>query len=101
MSLQSTWDHVRDNWKTTVSGVLTAVIGLSAATVTPNPWISSAVSAKILGAGVIAKVLLGILQNDGKQVKVSLPDNTPVQVNLPAGSQVQQTTTIQTGENHG
>lgn len=57
--------HVVKNWKTTLAGILTSVIGLSAAAVAPNPWISSAIAGKILGAGVIAKVILSVIQKDG------------------------------------
>lgn len=94
--LKAALKHTAKNWKTSVSGMLSAVIGFSAVASTPNPWIPSSLGIKILGAAAISKVILGMIQTDGKQVQVNLPDNTPVQVNLPAGSQVQQTTTIQT-----
>lgn len=97
MSLRTSLSHAAKNWKTTVSGILTAVIGLSAAVVAPNPWINSALAAKILGAGVIAKVILGTIQHDGSQTTVNLPANAaPVQMNIPAGSTVNQTTSIET-----
>lgn len=70
MNVKSALQHTVKNWKTTVSGVLTALIGFSAVASTPNPWISSAVGVKILGAAAIAKVVLGLMQTDGKQ----LPD---------------------------
>jgi hypothetical protein len=82
MSLQSYLTHASENWKTSLSGILTAVIGLSAVASSPNPWINSAVGVKILGAAAIAKVLLGLIQSDGIQV--------------PGGSTVKQTTTITT-----
>lgn len=66
MSLSTIAQNLRENWKTTVSGFLTAIIGLSAVASAPNPWISSAIGQKILGAAAIAKVVLSILQKDAK-----------------------------------
>jgi hypothetical protein len=90
--------HIAKNWKTTLSGILTGVIGLSAAVVAPNPWISSAIAGKILGAGVIAKVILGMIQKDGgNQVNVNLPAGAaPMKLTIPPGSEVKQDTTITT-----
>lgn len=97
MSLQATLDHARKNWKTTLSGVLTSIIGLSAVASTPNPWIPSSLGIKILGAAAIAKVVLGLMQTDGSQTTVNLSANSaPPQINIPAGSKLEQTTTIQT-----
>lgn len=99
MSLKTTLEHVSKNWKTTLSGVLTSVIGLSAVASTPNPWIPSSLGIKILGAAAIAKILLGLIQTDGTQTTVNLPANSaPVQMNIPAGSTVNQTTSIETPE---
>ena len=56
--------HLRENWRSTLAGFLSAVIGLSAVGSTPNPWINSAVSQKILGASAIARVILGVLEKD-------------------------------------
>jgi hypothetical protein len=74
--------HLATNWKTTLQSVLTSVMVLSGVAVTPNPWISTTLAAKILGAGMIAKVILGALQNDG--------------IHIPPGSTVKQTTTVTT-----
>jgi hypothetical protein len=79
--------HVQKNWKTTASSILTAFIGLSAAAVAPNPWISTILAAKILGASTIAKVILGLIQKDG---------GSQLNVSLPPGTQLHQDTTIQT-----
>lgn len=98
MSLQTVYSHIAKNWKTSLSGCLSAVIGFSAVASTPNPWIPSSLGIKILGAAAISKVMLGLMQTDGSHVDVKLPDNTPVQVNMPAGSEIQQTTTIHTPE---
>lgn len=59
--------HAVQNWKTSVSGLLTAIIGFSAVASTPNPWVSSALGVKILGAAAIAKVVLGLMETDGKK----------------------------------
>ena len=56
--------HLRDNWRSTLAGLLSAVIGLSAVGSTPNPWINSAVAQKILGASAIARVILGVIEKD-------------------------------------
>lgn len=64
--LSAAFQHIRENWKTTVSGLLTAVIGLSAVASAPNPWINSGLGQKILGASAIAKVVLSVLQKDAK-----------------------------------
>lgn len=70
MSLRSTFDHVTKNWKTTTAGLLNAIIGFSAVASSPNPWISSAVGIKILGAASVARVVLGLIQTDGsKQIQ--------------------------------
>jgi hypothetical protein len=82
MNLKQAITHVASNWKTTLSGFLSAVIGFSAVASTPNPWIPSNLGIKILGAAAISKVVLGMIQTDGIQV--------------PGGSTVKQTTTITT-----
>lgn len=66
--LSAAFQHIRDNWKTSLSGLLTGLIGFSAVASTPNPWISSALGIKILGAASIAKVLLGLIQKDAQKV---------------------------------
>jgi hypothetical protein len=66
VSWKATCDHIRDNWKTSVSGILTSIIGLSAVASAPNPWINSGLGQKILGASAIAKVVLSVLQKDAK-----------------------------------
>ena len=82
IDLKAAVTHATSNWKTTVSGFLSAVIGFSAVASTPNPWINSGLGIKILGAAAIAKIILGMLQSDGIQV--------------PGGSTLKQTTTITT-----
>ena len=63
-TVKAALQHLRDNWRSTLAGVLSAVIGLSAVGSTPNPWISSAIAQKILGASAIARVILGVLEKD-------------------------------------
>ncbi len=93
--MNSFWNHLKNNWKTTLSGVLTAIIGLSAVASTPNPWIPSSAGVKILGAAALAKIILGVIQNDGTQTTVNLPANSaPMTMNVPPGS----TTTVQAPE---
>jgi hypothetical protein len=87
MTAKGVLTHVQKNWKTSLSGVLSAIIGFSAVASTPNPWISSALGIKILGAAAIAKVILGLIQKDGGQ---------QVNVGLPPGTQLHQDTTITT-----
>lgn len=99
MNVKSTLAHIKKNWKTSLSGCLSAVIGFSAVASTPNPWIPSSLGIKILGAAAISKILLGVIQTDGSQTTVNLPANSaPVQMNIPAGSTVSQTTSIETKE---
>jgi hypothetical protein len=86
-SLKDAFAHIAKNWKTTVGGVLSAVIGFSAVASTPNPWINSALGLKILGAASIARIILGMIQKDG---------GNQVNVALPPGTQLQQDTTITT-----
>lgn len=81
--LSDALSHAAANWKSTVQSVLTSVMVMSGVAVTPNPWISTTLAAKILGAGVIAKVILGALQSDGG-------------IQVPGGSKVTQTTKIET-----
>jgi hypothetical protein len=79
--------HMKQNWKTSASGLLTAIIGLSAVASTPNPWIPSSLGVKILGAAAIAKVVLGLIQTDGQQTTVNLPvGSAPMSVTVPPGS---------------
>ena len=82
IDLKAAVTHATSNWKSTVQSILTSVMVASGVAVAPNPWISTALAGKILGAGMIAKVLLGALQSDGIQV--------------PGGSTLKQTTTITT-----
>lgn len=82
MNVKEALQHVASNWKTSVGGFLNAIIGFSAVASSPNPWISSAVGIKILGAASIARIALGMIQTDGIQ--------------LPGGSVVKQTTTVTT-----
>jgi hypothetical protein len=97
MNLQTVVGHVTKNWKTTLSGMLSAVIGFSAVASTPNPWIPSNLGIKILGAAAISKILLGMIQTDGTQTTVNLPAGAaPAQINIPADSQIKQETTITT-----
>jgi hypothetical protein len=79
--------HIAKNWKTSLSGLLTGLIGFSAVGSTPNPWISSALGIKILGAASISKVVLGMIQKDG---------GNQVNVSLPPGTKLEQDTTIVT-----
>ncbi|HTF70900.1 MAG TPA: hypothetical protein VK638_50345 [Edaphobacter sp.] len=79
--------HIQQNWKTSVSGFLTGLIGFSAVASTPNPWINSALGIKILGAASIAKVVLGMIQKDGGE---------QINVALPPGTELHQDTTIST-----
>lgn len=69
--LAEAWQHIRENWKTSLSGLLTGLIGFSAVASTPNPWISSALGIKILGAASISKVILGLIQKDGTTIQTS------------------------------
>lgn len=87
MTIRGVIKHVQKNWKTSLSGILSALIGFSAVASTPNPWISSALGIKILGAASIAKVILGLIQKDG---------GSQLNVSLPPGTQLHQDTTIQT-----
>lgn len=103
MSIQTTLGHAKSNWKTTVQATLGAVIALSLL-VTDNPhnpfsFLPPTYTAAIVLAGAIAKILLGLMQTDGQNVQVNLPPNgPPLQVNLPAGAELKQTTSIQTKE---
>ena len=93
MTASSVLTHIAKNWKTSLSGMLSAVIGFSAVASTPNPWIPSSVGIKILGAAAISKILLGMLQTDGTQTTVNMPPSSaPMQMNIPPNS----TTTVQT-----
>jgi hypothetical protein len=97
MSVQTVVGHIAKNWKTSLSGFLSAVIGFSAVASTPNPWIPSNVGIKILGAAAISKILLGMIQTDGTHTTVNLPANSaPMKLNIPPGSEVKQDTTITT-----
>lgn len=77
--------HVQKNWKTSLSGILSAIIGFSAVASTPNPWIPTSLGIKILGAAAISKVILGLIQKDG---------GTQLNVALPPGTQLHQDTTV-------
>jgi hypothetical protein len=95
VTASSVLTHVTKNWKTTLSGMLSAVIGFSAVASTPNPWIPSSVGIKILGAAAISKILLGMIQTDGTQTTVNLPPTgAPLNMTVPPGS----TATVQTPE---
>jgi hypothetical protein len=97
MNLKATLSHVTTNWKSSLSGLMSAIIGFSAVASTPNPWIPSSIGIKILGAAAIAKVILGLIQTDGTHTTVNLPANSaPMQVNIPPSSTV--TTTVSTPE---
>jgi len=85
--LMTAIQHVVKNWKTTLSGFLGALIGFSAVASTPNPWISSALGLKILGAASIARIVLGMIQKDGGE---------QINVKLPPGTELHQDTTIST-----
>lgn len=78
-------DTLVKNWKTSLAGVLSTVVAMSAAGMfAPNPFINTKVSGYLLAASGAARILLGFFQTDG------------VQVQVPSSSTIQQTTTIQT-----
>jgi hypothetical protein len=86
--------HASKNWRTTLSGICMTVIGFSAALSTPNPYINTQVAHYALAVSSIATLLLHAAMTDGSQTKIILPTDTPVKMTMPAGSQVQQTTSI-------
>lgn len=98
MSLQATLDHATKNWKTTLAGFLNTIVALSAAgAFAPNPLINTKVSGYLCAVATMSNLTLHIMMRDGTQTTVNLPANSaPMQMNIPAGSQVTQETTIAT-----
>jgi hypothetical protein len=98
MSAQATLDHLAKNWKTTLAGFLNTIVALSAAgAFAPNPIINTKVSGYLCGIAATSNLVLHVIMKDGTQTTVNLPPNSaPAQINIPAGSQVKQETTIAT-----
>lgn len=63
------------NWKTTLSGILTTIVALSAAGFfAPNPFINTKFSGYLLAISGMANVLLHVMMNDAPP---SPPPATP------------------------
>jgi hypothetical protein len=59
------YDHLIVHWKSTMSGLLTTIVALSAAGFfAPNPFISTKVSGVFLAISGMAKIALGVMQKD-------------------------------------
>jgi hypothetical protein len=88
MTIRGVFQHVAKNWKTTLAGMLSTLVSLSAAGFfAPNPFINTKVSGYCLAATAMARIALGLLQKDG---------GSQMNVALPPGTRLHQDTTIQT-----
>lgn len=88
MGISSALKNIAKNWKTTLAGMLSTLVSLSAAGFfAPNPFISTKVSGYCFAATAMARILLGLIQKDG---------GSQVNVGLPPGTQLHQDTTITT-----
>lgn len=59
------YQHLVVNWKTTLSGVLTTIVALSAAGFfAPNPFINTKLSGGFLALSGMARIALGVIQKD-------------------------------------
>lgn len=71
--------HLLANWKTTLQSVLTSVIGLSA--VAPSlSFLSPKQAGLLVSAGVLAKVVLGLFQQDAGSTVAIVKGQTESQV---------------------
>jgi hypothetical protein len=104
MSLQATLNHATDNWKTTVGALLTVMLTLSGILTASPTWAAdyglSRHGAMWLTLGIAGiKLTVGYFTRDANQTTVNLPQGSaPAQINIPAGSTVNQTTKIETPE---
>jgi hypothetical protein len=61
------YQHLIVHWKSTVSGVLTTVVALSAAGFfAPNPFINTKLSGACLALSGMARIALGVMQKDSQ-----------------------------------
>lgn len=77
-------DHALGNWKSTVSSLLTVLIGIGVyLTSVPNQTISAHTAAILTTVVGVAKVVLGFIQNDAKPSvtsSVTIESTSPVAV---------------------
>lgn len=75
--------HLKNNWKSTVSSILTATLATSAAFLTPplNALVSAKVILYIGAAQIIGKIWIGLIQTDAGTTLATVPGSpTPVVV---------------------
>ena len=67
MNWNGIWASLKANWKTTLSGVLTTMVALSAAGfLAPNPYVNTKVSGWFAFLSGTAKIILSVMQKDAK-----------------------------------
>jgi hypothetical protein len=88
MTASSTLQHLAQNWKTTLAGVLNTVVALSAAGFfAPNPFINTKLSGYFLAASTMANIVLHVMMLDGNTTNLTLPTSgAGLNMNIPAGS---------------
>jgi hypothetical protein len=77
------YDHLIVHWKTSLSGVLTNIVALTAAGFfAPNPFINTKLSGYAFAVSGMARIALGVMMKDPGPIAAS-PQTTNETVSIP------------------